>query len=277
MNSETECQLELKSINTYYGKSHILYDVSMKVRKGELVGLLGRNGVGKSTTLNSIMGVVTPQSGSIIFEGNNICGLQPYQIARRGIGIVPEERRIFPTITVRENLLMGQKPAAGSQGNEWTIDKIYEYMPLLKKLDGNKGGCFKTATNVHLAQWLSMAGYRVLLIDIDQQGHGSGGVVLVECVGEGLALGIARQPELRSVARLGVELLDVAVEVRVVLRRDAQRLQVGELAQRIRLAQLELVVARHFLRTQRHHAEAAVRHRGHLSQCAVGVVDSYSR
>lgn len=110
-----------------------------------------------------------------------------------------------------------------------------------------------------------------------EQGHGSGGVVLVECVGEGLALGIARQPELRSVARLGVELLDVAVEVRVVLRRDAQRLQVGELAQRIRLAQLELVVARHFLRTQRHHAEAAVRHRGHLSQCAVGVVDSYSR
>jgi len=131
--------LQVDDIHTYYGKSYILQGVSLSVQKGEIVALLGRNGVGKSTTLKSIAGLVSPQKGSVRFKGENVVGLRPFKISRQGIGYVPEERRIFPTITVRQNLLVGMKPVQQAD-DPWTIEKIYNYFPQLQKRDGQKGG-----------------------------------------------------------------------------------------------------------------------------------------
>ena len=133
--------IEVKDIHSYYGKSHILHGVSLELQKGELVCLLGRNGVGKSTTLKSIMGIVRPTHGSIRFDGKELVGGQPYQIARLGVGYVPEDRRIFKSLTVHENLLMGTQKAKNSGAAErvWTIDKIYELFPILSERRSNKG------------------------------------------------------------------------------------------------------------------------------------------
>ena len=133
--------LELNKINTFYDKSHILHDVSMEIREGEVVGILGRNGVGKSTTLKSIIGIAPPKSGSIRFRNKETVGLSPHEIARLGIGYVPENRRIFPTLTVRENLLMGMKRGKKpTQDKGWTIERIYDLFPALKERDSLKGG-----------------------------------------------------------------------------------------------------------------------------------------
>ena len=133
--------IEVKGIHSYYGKSHILHGVSLELKQGELVCLLGRNGVGKSTTLKSIMGIVRPTHGSIRFDGKELVGSQPYQIARLGVGYVPEDRRIFKSLTVHENLLMGTQKAKNSDSAErvWTIDKIYEIFPNLRERRSNKG------------------------------------------------------------------------------------------------------------------------------------------
>jgi len=131
----------VKDIHSYYGKSHILHGVSLELKQGELVCLLGRNGVGKSTTLKSIMGIVRPTQGSIRFDGKELVGSRPYQIARLGVGYVPEDRRIFKSLTVHENLLMGTQKAKNSGSAEmvWTIDKIYEIFPNLRERRSNKG------------------------------------------------------------------------------------------------------------------------------------------
>ena len=133
--------LEVKDIHSYYGKSHILQGVSINLKEGELVCLLGRNGVGKSTTLKSIMGLVKASAGSIRFHGQELIGRRPYEVARLGVGYVPEDRRIFRSLTVHENLLMGikgSKDAAKTGG--WTIEKVYEKFPSLKDRHENKGG-----------------------------------------------------------------------------------------------------------------------------------------
>ena len=133
--------IDVKKIHTYYGKSHILHGVSMQLQKGELACLLGRNGVGKTTTLKSIMGLAPPAEGSILFNGQELVGKEPYEIARLGVGIVPEERRIFGSLSVHENLLMGIKPGKTKSSIEegWTVDKIYELFPKLKERQNNKG------------------------------------------------------------------------------------------------------------------------------------------
>ncbi|MGA2466103.1 MAG: ABC transporter ATP-binding protein, partial [Thermodesulfobacteriota bacterium] len=120
--------------------SHILQGVSLSVDTGEMVAILGRNGVGKSTTLKSIMGLVSPRRGSILFKGEPIHGKIPYVIARKGIGYVPEERRIFPGLTVRENLIMGQKTGRYAKNTGWTIDRVYAKFPLLAERDSTLGG-----------------------------------------------------------------------------------------------------------------------------------------
>ncbi len=112
--------LQIEKIDSYYENSHVLHGVSLEVDKGEMIAILGRNGVGKSTTLKSIMGLVHPRSGVIRFKDEVISGKKPNVIAHKGIGYVPEERRIFPHLTVRENLIMGQK--TGKHGRRFWVD-----------------------------------------------------------------------------------------------------------------------------------------------------------
>ena len=121
--------LEVRDLHAYYGQSHILHGVAMDVNDGEIVSLLGRNGVGRSTACKSIMGLVAAQ-GTVRFKGKDIAGLRPDQVAHCGIGYVPEDRQIFPTLTVRQNLELGLR-RAGKFGR-WTFDDVYKLFPNLK-------------------------------------------------------------------------------------------------------------------------------------------------
>jgi branched-chain amino acid transport system ATP-binding protein len=127
--------LEVKGLNAYYGDSHILFDVSLRVERNEVVGLIGRNGAGKSTTLKSLMGVVQPRGGSVMFDGNEIAGKKSHAIAQAGIQLVHEERRIFGSLNVEENLVLAGLTARG----RWPIDRIYEMFPRLKERRGSRG------------------------------------------------------------------------------------------------------------------------------------------
>ena len=130
--------LELKSVNTFYGRSHILFDVSLSVEKGEVVSLIGRNGAGKSTTFRSIIGLTAPFSGEVTFKGSPIKGLRPHQICRRGVGFVPEDRRCFPDLTVRENLEVVARRQKETP-SPWTIEKVYSIFPRLREREKNLG------------------------------------------------------------------------------------------------------------------------------------------
>ena len=133
-------QLDLKDVSTHYGTSHILFDVSLKLNEGEVVCLLGRNGAGKTTTIRTIMGLVQASSGNITFNGTVLNGLAPHDIARLGIGYVPDDRLIFPDLTVRENLEIAAKQGLDVNVRQWTVERIYELFPILVPLDGNLGG-----------------------------------------------------------------------------------------------------------------------------------------
>ncbi len=122
--------LEVRDLHAYYGKSHILHGVSLAVAPGECVSLLGRNGVGRSTTIRAIMAMVEA-SGSVRFKGEEILGLKTFQIAHKGMGYVPENRDIFPTLTVRQNLILGQKKARGN--GRWSIEDMFRLFPRLKE------------------------------------------------------------------------------------------------------------------------------------------------
>jgi len=130
--------LEVASINTFYGRSHILFDVSLRVEKGEVASLLGRNGAGKSTTLRSIMGLTPPEKGEVTFRGERISGLRPFQICRKGVGYVPEDRRIFPDLTVRENLEVAARREK-EVGSPWTVEKLFDLFPRLSEREKNLG------------------------------------------------------------------------------------------------------------------------------------------
>jgi branched-chain amino acid transport system ATP-binding protein len=132
--------LEVRNVYTSYGLSQILFDISLAVNEGECVALLGRNGVGKTTTLRSIMGLTAPRQGTVWYKEQDITGVQAFRIAKLGIGFVPEERRIFPDLTVRENLEVARKPAASPHATEWTVERVYDVFPVLTKLDKRKGG-----------------------------------------------------------------------------------------------------------------------------------------
>ena len=128
--------LEVDNINTYYWNTHVLWDVSLKVPKGSIVAMLGRNGMGKTTIIRSITGLTPPRDGTIRFKGEKISGLESYRIARKGISLVPQGRIVFPSLTVKENLVIGargQKGKANANGDAWDLEKVYELFPILEE------------------------------------------------------------------------------------------------------------------------------------------------
>ena len=127
--------LEVSGLNSYYGDSHILFDVSLRVARNEVVALLGRNGAGKSTTLKSLMGVVTPRAGSVRLDGMELAGSKSHKVARAGMQLVHEDRRIFGSLDVEENLVL----AGITAGNRWPLDRIYTMFPRLKERRTSRG------------------------------------------------------------------------------------------------------------------------------------------
>jgi branched-chain amino acid transport system ATP-binding protein len=170
--------LRVEGVHTYYGRAHILFDVSLTVRAGEVVVLLGRNGAGKSTTMKSIMGLVTSRQGSIAFEGRRIERLPPFRIARLGLGYVPEERRVFAGLTVRENLEIGRQPARGT-AQPWTWERIGRLFPNLAGMPQRLGG--------------RMSGGEQQMLTIARTLMGNPSLVLLDEPSEGIAPVIVEQ------------------------------------------------------------------------------------
>jgi branched-chain amino acid transport system ATP-binding protein len=184
--------LEVKGIHTYYGTSHILFDVSINIKEKEAVCLLGRNGAGKTTTLKSIIGLTPPRSGSIKFNGQEIIGKPPYRIASMGIGFVPDDRRIFGDLTVRQNILIARRER---EGGVWDLDRIYALFPKLKDLDSHMGSHLSGGEQ----QMLTIA--RTLMINPD--------LLLLDEPGEGLAPLVIEtmKEQLGEIKKLGLTML----------------------------------------------------------------------
>lgn len=164
--------LEVKEINTFYDLSHILFNVSLEIDKGETVCLLGRNGVGKTTIFRSIMGLTPPRSGSIKLRGNEITGKKPYEIARLGVGLVPEDREIFPDLTVRENLEIAcKKGTKENQQEDWTIEKVHRLFPILEDRDNQWGGTLSGGEQQMLTIARTLMGNPTLLL-LDEPSEG---------------------------------------------------------------------------------------------------------
>jgi len=170
--------LRVDGLHVYYGDSHVLQGVSLEVRSGEVVCLLGRNGAGKSTTLRGILGVNPPKSGRVNFKGQDITARPVYETIRRGLAFVPEDRRIFPGLTVNENLEVAVlQPKEGN--TPWTIDRIYATFPLLSKLKARKGGNLSGGEQQMLAIARALAGNPLMLL-LDEPCEGLAPVIVEE-------------------------------------------------------------------------------------------------
>jgi branched-chain amino acid transport system ATP-binding protein len=162
--------LSVRGLNAWYGRAHILFDVDLEVRRGEVVALMGRNGAGKSTTLKSIMGLVAARSGAIVFDGKPIEALQPFEIARAGIGFVPEDRRIFTDLTVRENLEVGRRPPR-PDSPVWTEDKLFALFPNLREMPDRLGSRMSGGEQQMLTVARTLMGNpRLVLLDEPSEG-----------------------------------------------------------------------------------------------------------
>jgi len=160
--------LDVHAINTFYGEAHILHEVSLHVEKGETVSLLGRNGAGKTTTLRSILGLTPARAGRISFKGEDITRLMTHTIARKGVGWVPDNRRIFPTLTVQRNLEIAQRHAAH---NDWDLQAIYRHFPILERYRDRKGEFLSGGEQQMLAIARTLMGNPdLLLLDEPSQG-----------------------------------------------------------------------------------------------------------
>jgi branched-chain amino acid transport system ATP-binding protein len=162
--------LEVKEIITRYGQSQVLHGVSLEVGQGEVVALLGRNGVGKTTTFRSIMGLTPPRSGSIRLKGMDLGGKKSYEIARMGIGYVPDDRRIFPDLTAEENLEMARR-LAKKTGGPWTLARVYQTFPVLEGVKASKGTTLSGGEQKMLAIGRGlMKNPEILLLDEPSEG-----------------------------------------------------------------------------------------------------------
>jgi len=195
--------LEVRDLNAYYGKSHILQGVSFDVKEGEIVSLLGRNGVGRSTTCKAIMGDVAPH-GSVRFKGEELVGLRAHQIARRGLGYVPENRDIFPTLTVRQNLLLGQKHAR--REGRWKMEDMFQMFGNLRERADTPGGVLSGGEQ----QMLTMC--RALMGDPD--------LIMIDEPTEGLAPKLVEQVShlLEAISRRGMSILLVEQKLTIALK-----------------------------------------------------------
>jgi len=195
--------LEVRDLHAYYGKSHILQGVTFDVGSGEIVSLLGRNGVGRSTTIKAIMGDVPPH-GSVRFRGEELVGLPPHVIARKGLGYVPESRDVFPGLTVRENLLLGKKST--KQSGRWSYDDVFELFPLLRERAEMLGGVLSGGEQQILTICRTLMGDPELIM-IDEPTEGLA-PRLVEFVGS----------LLERIAARGVSILLVEQKLTIALR-----------------------------------------------------------
>jgi branched-chain amino acid transport system ATP-binding protein len=195
--------LDVHDLHAYYGKSHILQGVSLSVGPGEIVSILGRNGVGRSTTLKAIMGDVPPR-GSITFKGEGIAGLKPYEIAHRGLGYVPEDRAIFPTLTVAQNLILGVK--ADKKAARWNFDDTYRLFPRLEERAKTPAGVLSGGEQ----QMLTIC--RTLMGDPD--------LIMIDEPTEGLAPQMVERVAelLRSIAERHISILLVEQRLTIALR-----------------------------------------------------------
>ena len=165
-------QLSVQGIDVFYGASQILFGVDLNVERGTTVALLGRNGAGKSTTFKAIAGVVPPRAGRIVMNGQDIAGLAPFRIARRGIGYVPEDRQVFPEHSVEDNLLIAIKPGTNGE-THWTLERIFRVFPLLEGMRGRMAG--------------RLSGGEQQMLTIARTLMGNPDVVLLDEPSEGLA------------------------------------------------------------------------------------------
>jgi branched-chain amino acid transport system ATP-binding protein len=206
--------LDVQGLHAHYGKSHILHGVSFSVPEAAIVSLLGRNGSGRSTTLKAIMGLVAPSDGSVRLAGRDLTGRRPYDICRQGIGFVPEERLVFPNLTVEENLVMGmQTPVAGVPA--WSIAQMYDYFPRLKERCAIRAGYLSGGEQQMLTICRSLLGNpRVLLIDEPTEGLAP---QIVEVVMEVIL----------DIARRGVAVVLVEQKLTIALKIAAQVMVMG--------------------------------------------------
>jgi len=197
--------LEIEALHAYYGKSHILQGVSFRVSQGEIVSLLGRNGAGRSTTIKTIMGLVRP-AGTVRFKGERIDGLKSHEIARRGLGYVPEDRAIFPDLTVRENLMLGTKSPRNHGGRaRWSLNDTFERFPLLRERADAPGGVLSGGEQQMLTICRTLMGDPDLIM-IDEPTEGLA-PKLVELVGE----------LLREIAQRGIAILIIEQKLTIAL------------------------------------------------------------
>ncbi|WP_322030141.1 ABC transporter ATP-binding protein [Paraburkholderia sp. J76] len=175
------CMLEVRDLHAYYGKSHILHGVEMQVGEGEIVALLGRNGVGRSTLAKAIMGLVRCE-GQILLRGEQVRGLRTFEVAHRGIGYVPENRDIFPTLTVRQNLMLGEKRNRAHQKPRWQFDDMYRMFPRLKEREDTPAGLLSGGEQQMLTLCRTLMGDPDFII-IDEPTEGLAPLVVAQ-VGE---------------------------------------------------------------------------------------------
>ncbi len=184
MGGERAVLLAAQGLYTSYGLSQVLFDVTLDVGAGEAVCLLGRNGVGKTTTLRSLVGLNPPSAGRVLFGGADITGLAPYRVARRGIGFVPQERRLFADLSVRENLEVARRRAPGG-GEPQSVERIYDTFPILRALDRRRAGYLSGGEQQMLAIGRALMGNpRLLILDEPSEGLAP---LIVDALGEQIA------------------------------------------------------------------------------------------